>query len=625
MVLCVGAWAIVRATDEVASPLPVPRIEVAERLLAPRQLWWVWVNEAGPPPTWPLTEIPIDAEPIERFAAPPDDPAVDRVVQVGPGTYPDGWLADVQAPLTARGSITHNSLRSQRERTERSRRRDGDSASGAVTFVYPTGQGDGPPAWTTEMPEPGLNNLYACTAFQVDDPTRFAAFQMELEFATGMVAWLNGREVARHHVLPGRQGHGERSTHYWLPDHVFQMMYGRWQRTWMGLDPALLRAGTNLLCMATYKRDTAGDRALYIEATIDAWTAAGFTKTPYLQRVERQRVTVMWETTIPSFGYVEFGPEPGVMTRVASTPEIAGTHHEVVLTGLSANTRYQYRVTSVPTVDRPGQGGRVVSDTSTFRTAVERGTPFTFLLYGDNRTQPEIHTQVATQMWADAMRNDARFVVHTGDLVTNASPWWEWQREFFGPALPLMSTLPFYTSMGNHEGNHESYYHYLDLPNNEAWYSFSYGDVDYFALNSSLDFEPGSDQLEWLRQGLAASTAHWKIVFFHHPPYACTPARKPGDIDVQQYIVPVVEEFDVDLVLLGHDHLYGRTGTRNGVRYVISGGGGAPSYPAEADDVNEICEREFHYCRITVSGDTLEFKAITADGRVIDQFELQKP
>jgi len=144
-------------------------------------------------------------------------------------------------------------------------------------------------------------------------------------------------------------------------------------------------------------------------------------------------------------------------------------------------------------------------------------------------------------------------------------------------------------------------------------------------LNSSLDFAEGSSQYTWLDEALQASNARWKIVFFHHPPYACTPSRKPGDEDVQEWLVPLFEARDVDLVLLGHDHLYGRSANLNGIHYVISGGGGAPSYTAEPDATIPVCVRAYHYCRVDVSSDTLTLTAIADSGEIIDTLTLPAP
>ncbi len=63
---------------------------------------------------------------------------------------------------------------------------------------------------------------------------------------------------------------------------------------------------------------------------------------PYLQNVTPDGITVMWETTEPVVGTVEFG-EAGSFRGRATEPE-PRTIHEVHIAGLEASTKYDYRV-----------------------------------------------------------------------------------------------------------------------------------------------------------------------------------------------------------------------------------------------------------------------------------------
>ena len=80
----------------------------------------------------------------------------------------------------------------------------------------------------------------------------------------------------------------------------------------------------------------------------------------------------------------------------------------------------------------------------------------------------------------------------------------------------------------------------------------------------------------WLEQQLSESVATWKIAVFHHPPYTC--GGHAGDTRVAREWVPLFESYGVQLVLSGHDHNYQRFAARNGVTYVVHGGGAAGLY-----------------------------------------------
>jgi hypothetical protein len=102
------------------------------------------------------------------------------------------------------------------------------------------------------------------------------------------------------------------------------------------------------------------------------------------------------------------------------------------------------------------------------------------------------------------------------------------------------------------------------------------------------------------------------------------PVRKPGNLIVQEHIVPLLATHGVQLVVLGHDHLYGRSVPIDGVTYVITGGAGASTYPAEADDINEICVQVHHYCILRVSEQAIDLEAIDIDGNLLDAFTLTR-
>lgn len=61
------------------------------------------------------------------------------------------------------------------------------------------------------------------------------------------------------------------------------------------------------------------------------------------------------------------------------------------------------------------------------------------------------------------------------------------------------------------------------------WYNVqpSSGLVELFAVNSNI--RTGANltmQQDWLKQALSESSAPWKLVTFHHPPY-CTAQHDP--------------------------------------------------------------------------------------------------
>jgi hypothetical protein len=100
--------------------------------------------------------------------------------------------------------------------------------------------------------------------------------------------------------------------------------------------------------------------------------------------------------------------------------------------------------------------------------------------------------------------------------------------------------------------------------------------------------------------------------------------------------VPILAKHHVDLLLAGHDHLYQR-GEHGGIRYIVSGGGGAGLYkpscgvsgkPACPEDGMQKLLSEHHYIVLTLDRDVLEMCPRKPDGRLLEKcqrYSLWRP
>ena len=342
---------------------------------------------------------------------------------------------------------------------------------------------------------------------------------------------------------------------------------------------------------------------------------------PYLQNVTPTSITVMWETTGVTVGRVEFG-ESDRFDRQATDSE-ARTIHEVHLRGLDPATSYSYRV---------GFGDQVLPPAS-FTTAPPPGTAnWRMVVYGDNRSNPATHARNVEQI----MKLDPGLVLNTGDLVAAGSRYEQWKTQYFDPLRGLAEHVALFPCLGNHEQNAIHYYNYHSLPDDqdEVYYSFDYGNAHFIALNSNArdaPFERGAPQTEWLIADLEAHRdATWTFVFFHHPLFRAHATR---GVTAQRWVwQPIFDEYGVDLVITGHDHYYMRSHPiggyrgepRRGVYHLISGGGGAPTYPMTPKVHAAARRRVHHITAIDVTGDRLVGRAVDLDGNEFDTFVIDQ-
>ncbi|MDA2925025.1 metallophosphoesterase [Acidobacteria bacterium AH-259-L09] len=191
-------------------------------------------------------------------------------------------------------------------------------------------------------------------------------------------------------------------------------------------------------------------------------------KGPYLQNVQTDSITVMWESDGPTMGVVQYGKtsDYGLRAIEAEPSRI----HEIRLSDLEIETGYHYRVLS----------GSDSSPDRTFQTAVHPDSPFKFVYYGDNKNGPHMHRRNARRISSE----EPNLVFQCGDLVNEGHLYSQWERLFFTPARPLIDHIPIYPTLGNHERNAEHYFQYFSLPNIESWYSMDYGNTHFVVLNS---------------------------------------------------------------------------------------------------------------------------------------------
>ena len=371
-----------------------------------------------------------------------------------------------------------------------------------------------------------------------------------------------------------------------------------------------------------------------------------FTGGPYLHHATQEAISLTWETNLPSTAKVAYGKnlEDPIVKEINQDT----TLHTVVLEGLEPETRYYYEITAEETgkntlTASTSSNSVLSSGVLSFSTARADTSAYSFSVFGDTEARPHINFRMSELVWGE--RPD--FLINLGDLTDGGREphKFEWNYEYFVGMTPLASRLPIFPVPGNGEGDLYWYKRYHSLPNGEAYYTFTYGNAQFFMLNSNerAELEPGGKQFEWLERELKASTATWKFACHHHPVYTSDEndygdtwkqeTSDLGDLQVRE-LAQLYEKYQVDMVMYGHLHTYERTwpvmdgkvNPSNGVVYLVAGGAGGnlEDFAPTRSWFSTKVYRGHHYVKIDIFENELFFKMYDLNGALKDYMELRK-
>ncbi|MBI5202652.1 MAG: metallophosphoesterase [Elusimicrobia bacterium] len=375
--------------------------------------------------------------------------------------------------------------------------------------------------------------------------------------------------------------------------------------------------------------------------------SASLIRGPYVEGVTRSSGWICWRTDVPAEGSLEWRPKAGGQARLENDAE-PKRQRCLEASGLAAGALVEYRVRL-----RQRGGPAVWSSTHSFRAASGPGAAARFAVFGDSgRGTPE---QFAVARMA--VEANPEFVLHTGDVVYSDGADVSYDKKYFAPYAALLDRVPFYFGIGNHDydaggvkdaakgrewlrDNWFAVHHNPSgTPPRRTFYSFDWGPGHFVSVDTNQGIgaaaapalDPGCEQWNWLDRDLAASTAPWKIVFLHIPPYSS--GWHGANAHLQRTLVKLLEERGVDVVFQGHDHDYERTKpilrgapAKTGPVYVTVGTGGAPLYDKEKEsEWTEVFLKVFGLLEVTLEPGSLKGRGVGIDGKVFDEFELRKP
>ncbi len=296
---------------------------------------------------------------------------------------------------------------------------------------------------------------------------------------------------------------------------------------------------------------------------------------PYLQMDNSSAITLRWRTNIPSDSQVRYGNAPGNLSNTATDPRVT-TEHEIRLTGLQPETTYFYAIGSTVASLTTGEANTF------FRTTPAPGAnrPTRIWVLGDCGTANSNQFAVRDGYYNSPQYRFNDLILLLGDNAYNIGADTEYQAAIFDMYGAILRQSPLWSCLGNHDvaqatsGSYTNpYFDIFTFPTNaeaggypsstERYFSWDRGDIHFVSLDSQTnDASSRAAMVTWLQNDLAANTRRWLIAVWHHPPY--TKGTHDSDSEEQliwtrNNLVPLLENYGVDLVLTGHSHVYERS------------------------------------------------------------------
>lgn len=275
------------------------------------------------------------------------------------------------------------------------------------------------------------------------------------------------------------------------------------------------------------------------------------------------------------------------------------------------------------------------SDARSFKTKKKDDNTFSFIWFGDTHRAPG---------WGELLQQahdrhpENAFYSIVGDIVTTGLYRSDWD-EFFGYAKDAFSEKPLMPIPGNHDRQDGlgswMYYETFSLPKNgpekvhpESTYAFEYGNALFLMIDST---HPNEAQTAWIEEKLKNTSATWKFVMLHFPPYN----YEEPYFDIQEAWCGIFDTYHVDMVMAGHIHYYMRSKPMNngkvvdsfkdGTVYAVSiGTVGNHKDIGEEPYAAKRYKKGQYYQHMEIDNGVLNYTTYDKEGNIVDELKIEK-
>ncbi len=367
----------------------------------------------------------------------------------------------------------------------------------------------------------------------------------------------------------------------------FQLLSNPKQHTYPAPEPketidyiAALKSNANgfaLISARVLNEPVASDhRPILVELRTAEKANKIFRTKPYLQNPVGNGITVMWETTVPAYCWVEYGTDTTQLKRARTIVDgqvVCNNYlHKIRIDGLQPGQKYYYRVCSQEMLLYQAYkkvfGNTAQSSFSEFTLPTTDTDSFTAVVFNDLHQ----HTQTFRALCKQIQNVDYDFVVFNGDCVDDPVD--------HNQATTFISELtegvhgdriPTFFMRGNHEirnaysiGLRDHY----DYVGDKTYGSFNWGDTRivmldcgedkldshwvYYGLNDFTQLR--NEQVDFLKKELSAKEfkkAKKRILIHHIPLYGNDGVNLCADLWTN-----LLEKAPFNVSLNAHTHKY---------------------------------------------------------------------
>ena len=330
---------------------------------------------------------------------------------------------------------------------------------------------------------------------------------------------------------------------------------------------------------------------------------------PYIQSPSQTSVIIAWNTDTAGIGTLNWGLSAGSLTNAVSDTASTQTH-ALSISALQPNTKYYYQASC----------GSFQSNVEYFYTAKpDNVRQLDFVVYGDCGFNTAQEDSISAHM--AAINHDFGLVVGDVDQYFGV----DYDVDYFQHYTKMTKNICHFTTIGNHDTltNQTNYLNQFHLPHNnpdntQLYYSFTWGNARFIALDGDIDYSVGSAQYIWFESQLQCNNSEWTFVFFINRPgpmpgifHIISPVRDGINIRAMPICVlhwcHCLKNISVDAVLNGHAHDYQR-GVYNGVHYFIAGGGGTTTPNTHTNNSSPNIQFECdsnNFMNFSINGDSV--------------------